>query len=357
MFACFKSRRRAGSASDNYAADGQQERATQMAVIKPRGLLPRRRRALEDKYELLHQVGEGKTGRVFLARRRRRSRASSGGGADQDGSALVAVKLVARDYLSTPNRVEALREELAALEHVKHPHALRLLDVFQEAERVAIVTEHARGGEVLTAICNSESMAGYCEQDVAAVVRQVLEVLAYLHARGITHRDVKVENILSKAPDVRNGGVVLIDFGLAHRGHVGRADMTGMNGTPHYMAPEMFDRNGAYGSAVDLWAVGVVAFVLLFGRYPFDAKFLSQVEDKIVAGQFEIPHELVSHDAAKFIRYLLVSDPLNRPPAALALQHPWLQPGAASTRAFSDEHMAQLRSFIQGKQVFGPPPP
>ncbi|KAJ8509078.1 hypothetical protein ON010_g18803 [Phytophthora cinnamomi] len=142
-------------------------------------------------------------------------------------------------------------------------------------------------------------------------------------------------------------------------GTVGGNEMSGMNGTPHYMAPEMFHKHGYYGWAIDLWSLGVVTYVLLFGRFPFDARFLSQVEDKIVKGEFEYPKELeskVSHQAKKFIEYLLVLNPRERPPAAMALQHPWLQVDSSAADPFTDDHMAALAKFSEGKKTFAPPP-
>jgi len=270
----------------------------------------------------------------------------------------VAVKFVRQAYLSTPNRVEALQAELAILARVKHPGILRLRKVFQDDDKFAIVTDKADGGEIMDAICRSGAPR-VRECDVADIVRQLLSVLAYLHLNGITHRDVKVENILCKTGDLRNG-VLLIDFGLAHMGTVGGSEMSGMNGTPHYMAPEMFHKHGYYGCAIDLWALGVVTYVLLFGRFPFDARFLSQVEDKIVTGKFEYPEELepvVSHQAKKFIEYLLVLNPRERPPAAMALMHPWLQVDCSASDPFTDEHVAALAKFSEGKKEFVPPAP
>lgn len=315
-------------------------------------------KSLEAEYELLQVLGEGKTGQVVLARHRR-------------SGAEVAVKLVPIAYLDTPARQQALRSEIDILRNVRYPSVLKLLAVFHESDRVAVVTERAVGGELLPALCDGDALG---ERDVARIVRELLGVLAHLHARGITHRDVKLENVLSKAGEgqrAATSSVLLIDFGLAHwskrtSAGAGASDaaarqettvMTGMNGTSHYMAPEMFGRNSTYGCEIDVWALGVVTFVLLFGRFPFDGRFLSQVEDKIAACDFSFPPDLaplVTREATKFIEYLLIVNPRERPPAAMALRHPWLRKDRESTpnTPFNAYHMAQLRQFVDSRKGF-----
>ncbi|TYZ65618.1 hypothetical protein PybrP1_012556 [[Pythium] brassicae (nom. inval.)] len=248
--------------------------------------------SLEAEYELLQLLGEGKTGQVVLARHRR-SRAE------------VAVKLVSTAYLDTPARQQALRSEIDILRRVRHPGVLKLFAVFHENDRVAVVTERARGGELMPALCAGGALG---ERDIARI-----------------------------------------------RMSVGAKQMNGMNGTCHYMAPEMFGRESAYGCEIDMWALGVVTFILLFGRFPFDGRFLSQVEDKIAARDFAFPADLaplVSREATKFIEYLLVVNPRERPPAAMALQHPWLRANSDSmpNAPFSAYHMTQLRQFVDGRK-------
>uniref|UniRef100_M4B1X6 Protein kinase domain-containing protein n=1 Tax=Hyaloperonospora arabidopsidis (strain Emoy2) TaxID=559515 RepID=M4B1X6_HYAAE len=340
-------------ASSSTNANGQLDKA-----LEPR---------FEDTYDTLYQIGEGKTGQVYVVKKKKKKQQLRTGAAEtlaekqlrerEWENLEVAAKVVRQEYLSTPNRVEALQSELTILARVKHPGILRLREVFHDNDKVVIVTDKAKGGELLDAICRPEAPR-LRECDVAEIVRQLLNVLAYLHLNGITHRDVKIENILCKSRTWQDG-VVLIDFGLAHMSTVGgSAEMSGMNGTPHYMAPEMFRKTGCYDCAIDLWALGVVTYILLFGRFPFDAKFLSQVEDKISQGEFEYPAEFtsqVSPQAKKFIEYLLVLNPRERPPAALALQHPWLQADAAPSTFFTEEHMAALAKYSEGKKVFIPP--
>lgn len=335
MFGCLKHRKRNSSTA---------------GIIRGGSSKRKDSKALEDKYELLHQLGEGKTSQVFLARHRQSTTSTN---------AQFAVKLVRMEYLNTQARQDALRQELEILALVKHPAVLKVFDVFQDEEKFAIVTENASGGELMEAICHpaGTSRRRIRECDVVRIVRELLGVLTYLHARGITHRDLKMENILCKSSEQKLAdGILLIDFGLAHKGRVGAREMTGMNGTCHYMAPEMFGRDSRYGCEIDLWALGVVTYILLFGCFPFDARFTSQIEDKILACEFAFPEDLaplVSHEAKKFIEYLLVVNPHERPPAALALQHPWLRADAPSmTTEFSAYHMDKLRRFVDGKKAF-----
>ncbi|TMW62626.1 hypothetical protein Poli38472_005244 [Pythium oligandrum] len=293
---------------------------------------------LLDKYELLEMIGEGKTGRVYRVM------------SVAPPSFEAAAKMVTKEYLHTPERQRAFAEELAIVQRVQHPSLLKVLDVYKESDKHVIVMERAFGGEVMETITSSRFLS---ERDVAWIIRELLTVVEYLHANGITHRDIKVDNILCRTTELRDG-IVLIDFGLAHQGGgLGVHDMTGMNGTCHFMAPEMFGRESQYGCEIDLWAVGVVTYILLFGHYPFDARFMSQVEDKIVAGDYEFPPETahkVSTQAIEFIEHLLVVNPLERPTASDALSHPWMDLENCSTRKFSDPHMEQLRSFQDARR-------
>lgn len=291
----------------------------------------------EDAYELLELLGEGKTGKVYRVR------------AHQSPRFEAAAKVVRKQYLSTPQRRIAFDHELDVLKRLRHPSVVKLLDIFEDAEQFVVVTERVHGGGLLDVVCAPHAPP-LRECDVAFIIHELLSATAYLHKQHVTHRDIKLDNVMCHTTDLRDG-IVLIDFGLAQCS--GRGELTGMNGTVHYMAPEVFGRDSRYGNEVDIWAIAVLTFVLLFGRFPFDANFMSQVEDQICAGAYELPRELVgdvSPQAVKFIEYLMVTNPQDRPPAALALQHPWMQIEHVSTRPFSDAHMAQLRAFYNARK-------
>lgn len=342
MLGCLKSRKRGTATKRRHASSAASKRQDA---------------TLDQFYKLLHQIGEGKTAQVFVAK-------SFATGHE------VAVKLVRTEYLNTTNRRQALEAELAILAELKHKSIVQLLDVFYEPEHVAIVTQKAGGCELLETVAlrspeQPPMKQPWSEREVAFVVRELLAALTYMHSRGVTHRDIKVDNIMCKSADDIRAGILLIDFGLAHQASKSRrksdrgVEMTGMNGTCHYMAPEMFGRDIRYGSEIDLWALGVVTYILLFGCFPFDARFLSQVEDKILMGEYDFPPDLspqVSHHAKKFLQYLLVVNPTERPPAAMALQHPWLQEEThVNAQPFSESHMSRLGSFLDGKKSFRSP--
>ncbi|KDO32578.1 CAMK/PHK protein kinase [Saprolegnia parasitica CBS 223.65] len=251
-------------------------------------------------YDLLDTIGQGKTCVVVRAK------------AKATGH-VVAVKRVATEYLSTPSRVDALSTELRVLSSVRgHPHMLSLVAVYQDDAFVSIVTEYIPAGHVFDVFQEQSSVT---EHTIRCIVREVVDVLVELHKKGITHRDIKPENILLDAA----GHVRVIDFGIAHTDK----NMTGLNGTGPFLAPEVF--SSTYSSKVDIWALGVTTFVLLTGHFPFEAPFMSQMEDMIRLGQYSLPSGAqLSMHAQSFVATCLLTDAAKRPSAKALLSHPWL---------------------------------
>ncbi|OQR98151.1 protein kinase [Achlya hypogyna] len=253
-------------------------------------------------YDLRDVVGQGKTCSVYRA-------------TDRTTGAVVAVKRVATEYLSTPSRLDALTTELSVLSLVKgHKHVLSLVAVYQDAAFVSIVTEYISAGHVFEVF---QEQSAVNEHTIRGIVREVVEVLVELHKQGITHRDIKPENLLLDAA----GHVRVIDFGIAHLKAQG--PMTGLAGTGPYLAPEVFSTT--YTAKVDVWALGVTTFVLLTGHLPFEAPFMSQMEDMIRLGQYSLPSGAqLSAPAQSFVASCLLTDAAKRPTAKSLLAHPWL---------------------------------
>lgn len=128
------------------------------------------------------------------------------------------------------------------------------------------------GKQALTAMCLPCSVTEhgvFSEPQAAYLVKQVLSGVAYLHSKGIVHRDLKLENLLLHG-ELPKAVVKIADFGLS-KVFSSNATLSTVCGSPLYMAPEllMLDQKSAYSPAVDIWSVGVILFILLAGYSPF----------------------------------------------------------------------------------------
>lgn len=191
--------------------------------------------------------------------------------------------------------------ELAVLQRVSHTNVIQLIEVFQFPRRVYMVLELATGGELLDRVI---SRGHFTERDATQALRMVLAGVGYLHNLGITHRDLKPENLLYYHPGA-DSRLLVTDFGLATFGSTGMggeipntdkhdggdysdADLSWslrtVCGTPEYMAPEVLLRR-PYSCAVDMWALGVIAFIVLSGSMPFEDDNRARLYRSIVRGK------------------------------------------------------------------------
>eukprot|EP00232_Nephroselmis_pyriformis_P005275 CAMPEP_0182912870 /NCGR_PEP_ID=MMETSP0034_2-20130328/37742_1 /TAXON_ID=156128 /ORGANISM="Nephroselmis pyriformis, Strain CCMP717" /LENGTH=314 /DNA_ID=CAMNT_0025049563 /DNA_START=136 /DNA_END=1080 /DNA_ORIENTATION=- len=215
-------------------------------------------------------------------------------------------------------------KEIALLQTMDHKSVIKLYEVYDEGQKVYLVTELLTGGELLDALLECGQ---YSEHDAKVVFRQLIEGLQYLHSFDIVHRDLKLENLLlSKKGDMTT--VKIADFGLAKRATEGQQFST-VCGSPLYVAPEVIQskRKEAYSNAVDYWSAGVVLYILLAGYPPFDDDNEQLLFQKIRNGQYDFDDEgwkNVSENAKDLIRGLLEVDHNKRLTAAKILSHPWM---------------------------------
>uniref|UniRef100_A0A8C2XBZ8 Si:ch211-27e6.1 n=1 Tax=Cyclopterus lumpus TaxID=8103 RepID=A0A8C2XBZ8_CYCLU len=227
-----------------------------------------------------------------------------------------------------PFAIKMMEVELAVLRRVSHSHVIRLIEVFQFPRRVYVVLELATGGELLDRVV---SRGHFTERDAARALRMVLAGLGHLHDLGIAHRDLKPENLLYYHPGA-DSRLLVTDFGLATFAD-GTWCLTTTCGTPEYMAPEVLLRK-PYSCAVDMWALGVVAYVVLSGSMPFEDDSRTRLYRSIVRGKFGFrgdPWPSVSNLAKDFVQRLLPLDPGARLTAAQAIRHPWVVTVAAGS--------------------------
>lgn len=225
---------------------------------------------------------------------------------------------------------KAFEAELAILRRVRSPYVIKLVEVFENVDKMYMVMELATGGSLMDRIMERGPSG---EKEAVRILKMVLEGVRYLHHLGITHRDLKPDNMLFYHPGA-DSRLMITDFGLAHA--KGTADATSMNticGTPEYIAPEMVLWQ-AYTNAVDLWAVGVVAYIILRGDFPFYHANRRKLYRKILSGTYSMDDEgwsKVSEGAKEFISRLLEVDPARRMTAVAALAHPWLRSHARTS--------------------------
>jgi len=241
-----------------------------------------------------------------------------------DTHQFFAIKVINKKLMA--GREHMVRNEIAVLKRVSQGHdaILTLVDYFETANNLYLVTDLCHGGELFDRIYRKGS---YFESDARKIVQVTLDGVLYLHDNGIVHRDLKPENLLFRTP-AEDSDLLIADFGLSRiideeKLYV----LTTTCGTPGYMAPEIFKKTG-HGRAVDIWAMGVITYFLLCGYAPFDRDTGAMDEmQAIMAGEFSFDPEYwdtVSDNAKDFICKCLTVNPANRMTAVEALAHPWL---------------------------------
>uniref|UniRef100_UPI00358EE693 serine/threonine-protein kinase H1-like n=1 Tax=Myxine glutinosa TaxID=7769 RepID=UPI00358EE693 len=182
---------------------------------------------------------------------------------------------------------EVCEAELAVLRRVRHSNVVQLIEVFETPNRVYMVMELATGGELFDRIIAKGS---FTESDATRVLQMILNGLHYLHSLGITHRDLKPENLLYYHPG-HDSKILITDFGLASaRRKSDDMTMTTTCGTPEYIAPEVLLRK-PYTCAVDMWALGIISYILLSGTMPFEDENHSRLYRLILRGRYSYSGE------------------------------------------------------------------
>eukprot|EP00921_Rhytidocystis_pertsovi_P016907 GHVQ01026633.1.p1 GENE.GHVQ01026633.1~~GHVQ01026633.1.p1 ORF type:complete len:391 (+),score=33.48 GHVQ01026633.1:161-1333(+) len=237
---------------------------------------------------------------------------------DLRSGAMRAVKIV---YKPRIQNLARLKREILIMKRMDHPSIIKLLDVYEDPERLYLVMELCTGGEFFDCIIKH---GHFSELYAAFVMKQLLSACAYSHSNNIMHRDLKPENLLL-ADSSFLSSLKVIDWGFAARCH-GFHKFQSVVGTPYYVAPEVLFGN--YTHSCDLWSIGVILYLFLCGYPPFHGKDNTEILRKVKQGEycFDPRHwKGVSEDAKDLIRRCLTYDPRRRITALEALVHPWIQ--------------------------------
>jgi len=238
-----------------------------------------------------------------------------------------AVKCLNIGLIESDEVLEALREEVFIMCQTDHPDIIRLEEVYESDSQIYLILDLLTGGDMFDRL---EDQPDFCYSEVqcAQIVKQMTSAVRYLHQNKVIHRDLKLENFLFDNEDTDT--IRLIDFGLSkHFDQDGEKHNLAV-GTPYTIAPEVIQ--GEYDEKVDVWALGVITYLLLCGETPFggmDGECMMTVRKNILQGDlvFE-PRDIwdgISEDAKNFVKRLLTKDPEKRPTACEAQQDEWLQ--------------------------------
>ncbi|KAF2428617.1 Pkinase-domain-containing protein [Tothia fuscella] len=261
-------------------------------------------------------IGAGSMGKVKLAK-------------NLETGEQVAIKIVPRQS-TDEHRNQADREradhskevrtarEAAIVSLVNHPYICGMRDVVRTQHHWYMLFEYVNGGQMLDYIISHGRLK---EKQARKFSRQIASALDYCHRNSIVHRDLKIENILIS----KTGDIKIIDFGLSNL-FAPNSHLKTFCGSLYFAAPELLQAKQYTGPEVDVWSFGIVLYVLVCGKVPFDDQSMPQLHAKIKKGFVEYPPWL-SAECKNLISRMLVTDPKQRASLAEIMNHTWMTKG------------------------------
>ncbi|KAG1709599.1 hypothetical protein DVH05_020257 [Phytophthora capsici] len=295
---------RAGSSRKAVASPRMRTASESSALLTPR------EKAMHGRYLIRESFAAGAYGKVCS-------------GQDKSSLEEVAVKIVPKYILISPEEKQSVIREQVIHKDLNHPHIVKLLDVYEDDGAHYFILERADSGSLNTMITG----AGIEESRCREFFRQLLQALEYLHSNNIVHHDIKPHNVLL---DDDGTIVKLCDFGAsrAFDAHETSLPFAGIFGTVGYIAPELLDGKVSYGPAIDMFSAGIMLFEMVFGYGPF------YPPSACTHQELEFPSRpKASPQVKQLLTRLLEKDPAKRITAAQALGHPWITLNAGGRSA------------------------
>ncbi|TKR62382.1 hypothetical protein L596_026357 [Steinernema carpocapsae] len=292
---------------------------------------------LETRYEIGDELGSGQ----FATVKRVIERATG---------LKYAAKFVRKRRYATSRRGvprENIEREVEVLRAVRgHENVVELHEVYETSTDVILILELVSGGELFDHVCGKECLD---EAEAAAFIKQILLAVRHLHSHFVVHLDIKPENVMLKTRGETQ--IKLIDFGLSRQICPG-VPVKDIVGTPEFIAPEIVNYE-PLSTATDMWAIGVVTYILLSGGSPFLGESRNETFANITAVNYHFSDRFfgsTSQDAKDFISRLFVRDQRHRATVEQCLNHPWVRgsspdSGVEDVRRLSTVSVAQLQGY------------
>ncbi|ORX73150.1 Pkinase-domain-containing protein, partial [Linderina pennispora] len=272
-------------------------------------------------YDFKREIGAGNFAKVWMAIHK------------PTGTACACKVINKKRHLFSSGLSKVFEREVSILKQLKQAHVVPLHELHIDKERIYIFMEYLDGGDLFSYLSEH---GPFTESGCRPIFKQICSAVRYLHSNGVTHRDLKLDNILiKKTPSGAIASVKIADFGLARAVSDGDLMRT-ICGTPSYLAPEIICRNSTstpYSKSVDIWALGVVLYALHLNSFPFSKMLLTgetgkSIESYLKASKLtdsNLKYIRLSESLRNLIEGMLNIDPELRITIDATVLHPWVQ--------------------------------
>lgn len=261
-------------------------------------------------YKFGRQIGKGAYATVKLV-------------TDRSSNELMAMKIYEKFRLTDPARRKSVVREIAIMKRLNHENIVKMHTSFDNPHSIHIVMEYVKG-KSLYQYLKEKPNKRMPEDEAKQIMKQIASWIKYIHSMDIAHRDLKLENIIINSSDRK---ITLIDFGFSIiSGHEKKLKI--FWGTPSYMWPEIVEKREYNGPPVDIWALGVLMYVMLCGKFPFRGINERDLYKKISSGRYYWPSDVhASDNALNLVKLMLWTHPKKRSTIQQVIDHPWFKTG------------------------------
>ena len=277
-------------------------------------------------YDVKNKLGSGKFGLVKL-------------GIHKKTGQKVAIKIMKKSSMDSSD-LELVRTEIEILKICQHPYIIRLYNVFENPDYLYIIMEYCSGGDLFSYLENRNFRLS--EKRASTLIHQMSTAVYYMHSFGVVHRDLKPENVLMTSTD-EDSDIRILDFGLSKiLGPKEKCDEP--YGTLTYCAPEIIV-DEPYSKPVDLWSLGVITYLMVSGKLPFNSDDENEIARQVV---YDDPNytrnpiwKSISQECLDFIKRLLDKDQNKRMTIREVLEHKWI-------KMYDENKLSEKRKSVGG---------
>lgn len=298
-----------GCVHNKVSSSSKTEGKIQQIKINPGIFVEEKGDYFNNEYELEDKLGSGAFSAVYKCR-------------EKLNGNVRAVKIVYKQNLTKQHiNISNKLQEIQVLKNLDHPNIIKIFKGFEDTKNFYIVMEYCEGGELFQRILTERYLN---ESEAAKIMLQLLSAVSYCHSHSVIHRDLKPENLLleGRADDLL---IKVGDFGNSVIFNI-KSKISGIFGSLFYLAPEVIDNQ--YNEKCDEWSCGIILFVLLTGKPPFNGRTDQEIIHNIKYGILITEGSAfskISKEAKDLIHQLLNRDPQSRITAANAMNHPWIK--------------------------------